>query len=126
MQNATGLNNLVRQLGGSLGTTGIITMLDYKTTTASARLAHYANMYSPAFLQWWQHYQSLFAARGSDPFTAHQRGLAVLQGLIYQQAAIIGFEFDFALLGVLFALCLPLLLLIRRGEAKAEGHAIEI
>jgi MFS transporter, DHA2 family, multidrug resistance protein len=126
LQNAAGLFNLIRQLGGSIGTTGIITLLDYKTTTASAWLVHYANIYSPVFQQWVHAFQQGFLARGADPFTAHQRALAVLQGLIYQQAAVVAFAFDFGMIGLLFLACLPLLVLIRRGKAPAEGHAIEI
>jgi MFS transporter, DHA2 family, multidrug resistance protein len=126
MQGATGLFNLIRQLGGSIGTTGIITLLDYKKTTASARLVHYANIYSPVFQQWVHNFQEGFLARGADPFTAHQRALAVLQGLIYQQATVVAFEYDFAMLGLLFIVCIPLLVFIRRGASQPEGHAIEI
>jgi MFS family permease len=42
MQSATGLSNLARQLGGSLGTAMVVTLLDHQTTTASSRLMQYA------------------------------------------------------------------------------------
>jgi hypothetical protein len=71
-------------------------------------------------------YQNGFLAHGTDPFTAHQRAFAVLQGLVYQQAVVVAYAYDFALLGVLFVACLPLLILIRRARSKPESHVAEI
>ena len=126
VQSAAGLNSLIRQLGGSIGTAAIITVLDYKTTTASAELVRYANVYNPIFQHWWQTYQNGFLAHGTDPFTAHQRAVAVLQGLIYQQATVVAFAYDFALVGLLFAVCLPLVALIRRGRSRPASHVAEM
>jgi MFS transporter, DHA2 family, multidrug resistance protein len=126
VQSAAGLNSLIRQLGASIGTAVVITVLDYKTTTASAELVRYANIYNPIFRQWWQTYQNGFLAHGNDPFTAHQRAVAVLQGLIYQQATMVAYAYDFALLGVLFALCLPLVALVRSGGTQPGSHVAEI
>jgi len=126
VQSAAGLNSLIRQLGASIGTAVVITVLDYKTTTASAELVRYANIYNPIFRQWWQTYQNGFLAHGNDSFTAHQRAVAVLQGLIYQQATMVAYAYDFALLGLLFALCLPLVALVRRGGAQPGSHVAEM
>jgi hypothetical protein len=72
-------------------------------------------------------YQNGFLAHGTDPLTAHQWALAVIQGLIYQQAAVVvAYAYVFALLGVLFVACLPLLALIRRARSQPESHAVEI
>ena len=108
MQSATGLYNLIRQLGGSLGTAVVITLVDHKTTTASANLMHYASVYNPTFMRWWQTYQAGFVARGSDPITAHRQALAALQGLINQQAAVVGFDYAFGVVGLTLLVCLPL------------------
>lgn len=74
---------------------------------------------------WLQTYQNTFIAQGNDPFTAHQRALGVLQGLIYQQAAVVAYDYDFALLALLFAACLPLVALIRspRRPPTSAGSA---
>jgi hypothetical protein len=104
----------------------VITVSDYKTTVASAELVRHANIYNPVFRHWWQTYQNEFLAKGNDPFTAHQRAVAVLQGLIYQQAAVVAFAYDFALLGLLFAVCLPLVALIRRGRPQPGSQIAEM
>jgi DHA2 family multidrug resistance protein len=121
MQNAAGLFNLVRQLGGSLGTAIVITLLDHKTTTASASLVRYASPYNPTFVRWWQAIQAGFVARGSDVATAHRQALAVLHMLIAQQSAVIAFDYVFFLIGVVFFACLPLVVLMRQGGIGREG-----
>jgi len=116
MQSATGLYNLVQQLGGSLGTAVVITLVDHKTTTASANLMRYVSVYNPTFMRWWQTYQAGFVARGSDPTTAHRQALAALQGLVNQQAAVVAFDYAFGVVGLLLLVCLPLVLFMRRGQ----------
>ncbi|HEX4835160.1 MAG TPA: DHA2 family efflux MFS transporter permease subunit [bacterium] len=124
IQNATGLSNLVRQLGGSLGTAIVITLLDHKTTTASAALVRYASPYNPIFTRWWSVFQAGFVARGSDPATARLQALSALHHLISQQAAVIAFEYAFAVVGALFVICLPLVLLMRGGGARAADPPV--
>jgi MFS transporter, DHA2 family, multidrug resistance protein len=113
MQSATGLFNLVRQLGGSLGTAIVITLLDHKATLASANLVRYASPSNPVFMSWWATVQAGLQARGSDAATAHRQALAVLHMWISQQSAVVAFDYVFALVGVVFIVCLPVVLLIR-------------
>ncbi len=120
IQNATGLSGLVRQLGGSLGTAIVITLLDHKTTTASAALVRYASLYNPTFMQWWNTFQAAFLASGSDPGTARMQALAALHQLISQQAAVVAFDYAFAVVGALFLVCLPLVFLMRGRGAPPE------
>ena len=121
MQGATGLYNLIRQLGGSLGTAIVITMLDHKITTASANLVRYASPSNPTFVAWWNTIQAGLQARGSDAATAHRQALAVLHQLIGQQAAVVAFDYVFALVGAVFIVCLPVVLLIRDREQERLG-----
>ena len=117
MQSATGMNSLLRQLGSSLGTAVVITVADHKTTTSSANLVRYASPSNPTFVHWWAAYQNMFMAHGSDPSTAHRQALSMLQGLIQQQSTIVGYDYAFAVMGWISLLCLPLVLLMRRGAA---------
>jgi DHA2 family multidrug resistance protein len=124
MQAATGLYNLVRQLGGSLGTAVFVTLVDHNTTTASAHLIRYASPYNPMFVAWWRHYQNGLAARGIDVARARLQALALLGQKINAQAAVVAFNYAFAVMAALFLFCLPLVLLLRRGErTEAEAGA---
>ncbi len=120
MQGAAGLYNLVRQLGGSLGTAIVVTVLDHKLTTASANLVRYASLGNPLFVQWWQAFQEALMARGSDGATAGKQALALLSGLIAQQAAVVAFDYAFAVIGVVFFLSLPLVALMRRARPGGD------
>ncbi len=120
MQSATGLFSLTFQLGGTLGTAIVITLLDHRITIASANLVRYASLQNPTFVQWWQVIQTGLMARGTDPVTARLQALSVLKQLISQQAAVVGFDYAFAAIAAVFIACLPLVLLIRRGNAVAE------
>jgi len=123
MQNAAGMFTLMFQLGGSLGTALIITILDHKITTASANLSKYASIYNPSFTGWWKAYEAWFLSRGSDAATAHRQALAALQQIINQQSAVVAFDYAFGVIAGVFFLCLPLVLLLRRGRAQAEEPA---
>jgi DHA2 family multidrug resistance protein len=118
LQSAAGLFNLVRQLGGSLGTAIVITLLDHRTTIASAGLMRYANPYNATFMQWWQTFQAALVARGSDQTTARMQALAVLHGFISQQAAVIAYDYVFAVIAIVFFVCLPLVFLMRGGRRR--------
>jgi DHA2 family multidrug resistance protein len=122
MQAAAGLFNLVRQLGGSLGTAIVVTLVDHKITTASANLIRYASPYNPAFMHWWQRFQAGFAARGIAPETARLQALAVIDREIKRQASVVAFDYAFAVMAVLFLCCLPLVLLLRRGWRTDEAQ----
>ncbi len=125
MQSAAGLFNLVRQLGGSLGTAIVITLLDHRTTIASAGLMRYASPYNPTFMHWWQSIQAGFVAHGSDPATARMRALATLHGLISRQASVIAFDYVFAVIAIVFFVCLPLVLLMRSGRSQEAAAPAE-
>ncbi len=120
MQSASSMFTLMFQLGGSLGTAIVITLLDHKIATASANLVRYASLYNPSFRQWWQTYEAAFVARGHDPATAHMQALAALNALIGQQASVVAFEYAFGVIGVVFFLCLPLVVFLRRGRAQVD------
>jgi DHA2 family multidrug resistance protein len=64
-----------------------------------------------------------FMAAGADITTATQRAYAALFGTVQQQAAMSSFVELFRLLGVIFLLLLPLILLMRRPRAGAGPGA---
>lgn len=123
MQYATGLYNLIRQLGGSLGTAIVVALMDHRLTEVSARLAAYASIYNPTFIQRWQALRGALIAKGVDASTAGQQALALLNDVMHRQASVIAFNYVFALIGILSLACLPLVLLLRRGQRDGEAVA---
>ena len=64
--------------------------------------------------------------RGADPVTATQRAYAALFGMVQRQASMVSFVELFRLLGMIFLLLLPLVLLMKRprGRRAAIGGAL--
>jgi len=64
-------------------------------------------------------------AAGADVVTATQRAYAVLHGMLLQQASMVSFVMLFRLLGIVFLLMLPMVLIMKRpkrGGGPAAAH----
>jgi len=123
MTNATALYNLVRQLGGSFGIAIIATLLERRQALAAADLGRNLNLYNPAFLNRYTALVQGLTARGVTQSEAGQKALALLNGLVQKQAAVISFEHAFTIIGLLFVITLPLIFLLRsRKQALPTAH----
>jgi len=102
LTNAAGLLNLIRQLGASFGTAASATMLERGITTQDAHLLTHVTPYNPVFTSMLHGLTALVAQRaGSDAWTAARRALALLGGLVTQQAAVLSFERTFEIIALL-------------------------
>jgi MFS transporter, DHA2 family, multidrug resistance protein len=126
LTSATGLYNLLRQLGGSFGTAIFATMLERLQQSNHALLAGHINPYSPAFVQRSQAIQQGFIAQGIDPWNARLKALRLLEGMVSQQAAVLAFERIFFMIGLLFFACLPLVFLLKAAPRTSHAEPAEI
>ncbi len=124
MGNATSLFNLMRNLGGSIGIAVTGTLLQRKTHAYGQVLSEHVTIYSETSRQTFETLRQGFIAGGTDPVTATQKTYAALQGMVLRQATMVSFVDVFRLLGVMFLVLLPLVLLMRRpkGQAPAGAH----
>lgn len=123
MTNATALYNLVRQLGGSFGIAIIATLLERRQAVVSAILGENLNPYNPVFVERYTAVMKALPARGIAQSEAGQKALALLNGLMQKQAAVMAFERAFTIIGLLFVITLPLVFLLRsRKDAIPALH----
>jgi DHA2 family multidrug resistance protein len=123
MTSATGLNNLIRQLGGSFGTAYVVVLLTRHIDQARVDLVGYANPASQGFMQRLQGMTGLFVQHGYSLSQARDAALAAIDGLIEQQAAMLAYDYIFLWIGLLFAVCLLLLPFLKSGSnAPVEKH----
>src|SRR5438034_3704380 len=125
MTAAAGLYNVVRQVFGSVGIAVAATTL----TTGIARyhdsLAEHVTMYDPTTRQWLATATAALRAAGSDAYTASRRALDLLNGDVTRQAVVLSYNHVFALVMLLFAIALPLVLLLRAtGAPRDEAAAL--
>jgi MFS transporter, DHA2 family, multidrug resistance protein len=124
MGNATSLFNLMRNLGGSIGIATTGTLLARKQQEYINVMGAHVTAYSQAAQQSLDAARNGFLASGADLYTATQRAYAAVFGAVQRQAAMVAFVDLFRLLGIIFLLLLPLVLLMRRprGREAAPAH----
>jgi len=120
---AAGLFNLTRELGGSIGTAWMSTMLTNNAHQFRSDLARYADPYNPLFQEQLRQAQGA-VARLPDPV---QSGYALLASRLDSQALIRAFNSGFLVLAGVFALSFLLVFLLRKpkgnpAEAAAAAH----
>jgi DHA2 family multidrug resistance protein len=123
MGNATSLFNLMRNLGGSIGIAVTGTMLSRQQQAYVNVLGANVDAYSPQTQRAFEAARAGFLAAGSDITTATQRAYAALFGTVQQQAAMVSFVLLFRILGVMFLLLLPLILIMRRPRGGPVSGA---
>ena len=127
MTKATGLYNLVRQLGGSFGTAVFATLLEQQQQANHAILAQHIRSDNPAFTSRFQVAQQMLVGHGYDRPTARLAALRLFDGQLQQQAAVLSFERAFWLIGVSFFCCVPLLGLLKTKKLEhIEPEPLEL
>ena len=106
--NATGLFNLTRELGGSLGTAWMGKVIADGMARHGARLAEHVSLYDPAV-------QEQLATYGK----AGLPGEAVLQRKVQLQSMVLSFNTGFALTMVAIVTGLVMVVLLKRPKASA-------
>ncbi len=126
LADATGLNSLFRQIGGSIGIAIFTTLLTRFSVEARAAVSAHVDATRPEVFERIAAMQHALMARGLDAHAAREGALRMLDGLVTQQAMVITFERLFELAAVTFLVVLPALVLLRpsaTGAPKAEVHA---
>jgi DHA2 family multidrug resistance protein len=124
MSEATGLNNLVRQLGGSFGVAIFASLLGRFTNQARNTLVAHLTTSDPAVVARLRMMQRGLGG-GVDANTAMERALRALDGMVSGQAAMLGFDRAFLLGALLFIGAIPLVFMLGDGKYKAAPGSHE-
>ena len=121
LTDATGLNSLLRQIGGSLGLAAFATLLPKFIATARSGLAAHADPGRPEMIARLHALQSGLMARGMDAGAARMGAVRIVDGTLAQQASVLAFERMFLFAGIAFLFVIPLALLLRRGQTAQKA-----
>jgi DHA2 family multidrug resistance protein len=117
MSNATGLYNLMRNIGGSIGISAVTTMLARGAQVHQALMIGHATPYDAAYQQ------QLHAL--TDKLTpqfgavgAAEKAAGMIYGIIVKQATLAAFIDNFRLLGIMCLLCVAAVFLLKKVRAK--------
>jgi hypothetical protein len=122
MGQGTGIFNLMRNIGASVGIAMVTTLLTRGTQAHQARLVAHLTPYDPAYQQWLGDAQALLAPQ-VGPAAAAPAALGVLYRMLVRQATLLSFLDTFRLLALLGLACLPLVLLFRRAYSRPSPAA---
>ena len=120
---ASGLMNLARNIGGSIGISFVTTMLARRAQVHQVRLVEKLNGANPQFRSLLHGMTNTFSAAGAGPGfgrgTALQHAYAMLQAKVIQQATMMAYIDNFWLLAVVIACLIPCVFLIKRAKPGA-------
>ena len=121
LTDATGLNSLLRQIGGSVGLAIFATYLGRTATRARASIAAHLSFTNAGALLRLQQIQQALTGRGMDPASAQAAAPAALASEVARQAMVLSFEKMFLLAGICFMVILPLLLFLKVDRSAEAG-----
>jgi DHA2 family multidrug resistance protein len=116
MGNASGIYNLMRNIGGSVGISLVNTMLARHAQIRTNELVQNINPLSTRFQAAFNSLHTLTASTASGFSTA--RAYAMLQQLVGQQAALLAYVDDFRWLALASFLCVPVVFLLHGARAR--------
>jgi len=115
--NGTGLFNLMRNIGGSLGIAFVTTFLDRDAQVHRAAMVSHMTPFDPAFISQANTLRSFFTMH-SDPVTGAQQTWTLLNATLDQQSRLWAFVDNFRVFGLACLCCLPLVFLFKRTSGR--------
>lgn len=120
--NATGIYNLMRNVGGSVGISMVTTLLARHAQVHQAFLAQHVSPYDPEAVQRLRDLEAMLTPQVGAQ-AAPGAAQAMLYSMVVRQATLLAFVDNFRLMAVLALCCLPLALLLRPTKPTGEPIA---
>jgi MFS transporter, DHA2 family, multidrug resistance protein len=114
----TGMFNLTRQLGGSLGIAIMATMLTRFTAQKKSLLTEHLTTMDPATLGRLQQITHGLTMRGINAVSAKQQALMMLDRQVGAQASVLAFSRIYMISGMVLLASVPLLFLFKTGKGR--------
>ena len=123
MTAATSLYTLSRRVGGNIGYAVVATLIDRFSVAHRGHLIEHISPLNPAYLSYHAQLTDRLVQGGGDPIAAPQKALALVNAEVNRQAAMLAYNDLAWTFGVMFLATLPLLFLLRRGQATPSSAA---
>ena len=112
MTNASGVQNLLKNLGGAIGTSIVTTLISRKAQVHQSFLVENMTMLNDNFAQRFSAYQAQFQT-GLDSITAGNMANSILYKQMLQQANMGAFRDTFEFCAIACVVIIPLIFLIK-------------
>ena len=114
INNATGIINLARNIGGSVGIAGVVTMLARRAQFHQAVLVSHMTPLDSAYQAMLSGAKQMLLAQGSDPVQAAHQAQGLAYGLLMRHASMLAFLDDFWLMAVASLGMIPFMFLMKK------------
>ena len=115
---ASGLMNLARNIGGSVGISFVTTMLDRRTQKHLSDLTGHLTAANAQFQAGLQGIARNLIAHGTSPADAPKQAYAVMQGILQRQASMLAYIDNFHLLAYAILAMVPMVFLMKRTKSS--------
>ena len=113
---ATSIFSLIRNIGSSIGISFVTTELARRSQLHQARLAEAVTIYNPVVRD---DLQALGRAAGGT-----QQGIGIVYGEVLRQASLMSFLDLFFILGILFLVVIPVVMVMRKPEHQRGAEPV--
>ncbi|MGH9698533.1 MAG: DHA2 family efflux MFS transporter permease subunit [Candidatus Acidiferrales bacterium] len=113
---ASGLINLARNIGGSVGISVVTTMLSRRAQVHQTNLSAHIHSGNGTFAAMIASATQMFISRGSSAFEASRQAYGLVAARIDQQATMLAYIDNFWMLGVGVLLMIPFVFLMRKSK----------
>jgi len=120
---ASGIFNLMRQIGGSTGVALLATVLENRQVFHYDRLAENISLYNPTTQQFLGQAQGLMIGKGFDPVTAQSASVALSERMVQIQASILAYQDVYMVVAILFICSIPLVFFLGKGARGGAPRA---
>jgi MFS transporter, DHA2 family, multidrug resistance protein len=120
----TGIINLARNIGASVGIATVTTMLDRRAQFHQSRLMEHVNNFSAAYHNMLNGIQVKLIAGGATAAHASAQAQGMIYGTIQRQAVMLAFIDNFKMLGVVFFAVIPIMVLMKKP--KGAGGSVPV
>ena len=121
---ASGLINLSRNIGASVGIATVTTMLQRRTQVHQSQLMEHVNGFSAAYHNMLTGTQTRLVSAGSGLAQAGAQAHGMVYNVVQRQAVMLAFIDNFKMLGVVFLAVIPVLLLLKKP--KSPGASVPV
>jgi DHA2 family multidrug resistance protein len=123
--NASGLYNLLRNIGGSIGISIVNTIVYRHSQTHRNEMGHSITATNVSVQSQLHGLQQFLTSQGSSPSTALHRAYGLLSGTLTQQARLWAYVDDFRYMALVCFGCIPIVFMLKKAKGKggvSAGH----
>ncbi|MGO8791176.1 MAG: DHA2 family efflux MFS transporter permease subunit [Terriglobia bacterium] len=119
--NATGIINLARNIGGSFGIANVVTLLARRTQFHQGMLVSHMTPFDSAYRALLSGSANILYGAGSSLADAQVQANGMAYGILQRHATMLAFVDDFWMMGLMFLSLIPLMFLMKKARPHGAG-----